>query len=211
MRTGFASSDRRPGNPDLGAIRLTLSSASESRVRGTVTDTFTSPHDRDRGAESLLADVERAANERGDARVFVRGVAEPYCGPQHFFDDIIDRSDVTTDELVQLHDAFERRRPTESSIFDLFESRSFQASLELDDSDGSAPAHPRHLHVFQSEDSDSVPQATWVHSRDLLVIEVPTRLWEIHHLSLKAVLDLHERNERARATKGSRKRTRRRV
>ena len=145
--------------------------------------------------------------DHGDARVFVRGVDVPYRAHQSFFSGVLDRSDVTMAELAELHHAFECVRPTENSIFDLFANLTFNADLTPEPSDKNDPTHPSHLNVFQSEDDDGAPQDTWIHTRDILVIEVPTRLWEIHNLGVKAVLEQIER-ERKLTTKQSRKRSR---
>lgn len=142
--------------------------------------------------------------ERGEARVFVRGVQAPYHGPQELFDGFLDRDTISKTELAELHDEFESGRSTALSIFDLFHTLSFYASFGPDARAASEPLSPGHLHVFESEDFDGVRQKTWVHTRDLLVIEVPTRLWEVFMLSARAS---RERDE-ARQRKPRGKRTR---
>ena len=144
---------------------------------------------------------------RGEARAFVRGVAEPYTGPQDFFADTLERDDVTKEELAELHDAFECERPSQNSLFDLFDNLAFHSDMDPDPSDRSDPTHPGHLHVFQSEDDEGGPRNTWVHTRDLLLVEVPTRLWEIHRLSVRARLELMDREERKQPKRRSRKRS----
>lgn len=64
------------------------------------------------------------------------------------------------------------------------------------------PLHRDALHVFDSEDGDSVPQSTWVHTRDIQVIEVPTRIWELHQLAAKLSLEkLKDEEKRAASVK----------
>jgi hypothetical protein len=131
--------------------------------------------------------------ERAEARVFLRGLSQPYIGPQTFFDDILEHAEVSDVELVALHEQFEGHRPTQYSIFDLFEGIRFSAQLDESSYDKGAELHPNSLHVFESEDFDGVPQRTWVHTRDIQVIEVPTRLWELYLSSVSAQLRRVER------------------
>jgi hypothetical protein len=132
--------------------------------------------------------------DRGEARVYVRGFSEPYSAVQTFFDPLLDRTDVTQEQLVELHDAFEEERSDAetNSIFDLFHSIGLSAELDESEYDRGEPLHPDSLHLFQSEDYDSCPQLTWVHTRDIRVIEVPTRLWNLYSMSVDAKLKAQE-------------------
>jgi hypothetical protein len=67
--------------------------------------------------------------------------------------------------------------------------------------------------VFASEDYDGVPQHTWVHNRDIQVVEIPTRIWELHRLSVEAWLTRADREREAKETakpkRAGRKKTKR--
>jgi transcriptional regulator with XRE-family HTH domain len=128
---------------------------------------------------------ERQWYENGEARVYIRGVAEPYVATQTFFDELLGRDDVSTAELVDLAENFECERDDSNSIFDLFEDIRSSAEREERTYERNEDP-PSEKYVFQSEDYDGCPQATWVHSREIQVIEVPTRLWELYRMAMDA-------------------------
>jgi transcriptional regulator with XRE-family HTH domain len=142
--------------------------------------------------------------QRGEARVYIRGASQPYSAPQSFFDDVLDKPELSKQELIELHDAFERERPDAYSIFDLFHRIASTADMDPSVYGFGEELHADALHLFQSEDYDGVPQRTLVHTRDLLVVEVPTRIWKLYELGLAASLEAVEANTQA-PTRASRK------
>lgn len=124
--------------------------------------------------------------ENAEARVYIRGRRKQYDGPQMLFDETLNKENPTTDDLVDLQDAFQHERADSNSIFDLFAKIFFAADLDPSVYDKGEELHPDALHVFQSDDDGNGPQLTWAHTRDIQVIEIPTRLWEVFILSISA-------------------------
>jgi hypothetical protein len=170
---------------NVGAsLRLDLS---EDPPLSSYTPIPVSPLDEDEisdDSESTETEEEQRWYHRGEARIYVRGAPRAYSAPQTFFDDVLDQAEISRDELAELHEAFESKRPTANSIFDLFDELVFCA--DHDEYERGGRLHVDALHVFTSEDDDGAPQHTWVHTRDIQAVEVPTRLWELHCLSVKA-------------------------
>jgi len=142
--------------------------------------------------------------DHGYARVYVRGAMEPYTGPQTIFTPLMDRTDITKLELAKLAEDFESERTDFYSIFHLFQSVIFSMELDASEYDKGQSLHPDSLHLFQSEDEDSVPQQTWIHTKNIRAIEVPTRFWKIYELGLKAQLaEIEERASPSKVASGA--------
>jgi transcriptional regulator with XRE-family HTH domain len=159
-------------------------------------------------------DGERHWFDRDEARIFIRDVKEPYTAVQRFFSEFNDKDAPSEAELADLHVGFQSQRDDEHSIFDLFEHTVFQTDAGVWVTEPDGELHPDALRVFYSEDYDGVPQHTWVHNRDIEIVEVPTRLWALHEMSISAwakvsAADRDEPRARSKRAKRGSKRKRR--
>jgi hypothetical protein len=126
--------------------------------------------------------------EQGYCRVYLRGAPEPYTGLAQFFEDALDNPELSKKELIEMAESFEHQRPSEDDIYDLFD---YLASC------GEAIDTDERL-IFYSEDYDGVRQVTFVRASDIEVIEVPTRVWELHRLAQHARNQALEAEERGK-------------